>query len=107
VTRQPAVVLEEEQWKRLDDFEGAGYTQVLTTTMLRDGQILPAYIYGPRDIWSRRTSPVRSLTDGWLMAASFVRRIGPWLCQPNLAPPGRGELAPLNLKAPVIALPAA
>jgi len=34
-----------EHWERLDDFEGEGYERALTTTVLRGGRTLAAYIY--------------------------------------------------------------
>ena len=35
----------DEQWDRLDEFEGDGYERVLTTTKLPDGSSAEAYIY--------------------------------------------------------------
>jgi gamma-glutamylcyclotransferase (GGCT)/AIG2-like uncharacterized protein YtfP len=34
-----------EHWPRLDEFEGEGYRRVLTTARLRDGDLVPVYIY--------------------------------------------------------------
>ena len=34
-----------EHWARLDEFEGEGYTRVLTTVKLEDGTAVDAYVY--------------------------------------------------------------
>lgn len=34
-----------EHWPRLDEFEGEGYRRVPTVATLRDGHVVPAYVY--------------------------------------------------------------
>jgi gamma-glutamylcyclotransferase (GGCT)/AIG2-like uncharacterized protein YtfP len=34
-----------EQWARLDEFEGEGYERVVTKAKLKDGSVVPAYVY--------------------------------------------------------------
>ncbi len=35
----------ENEWKRLDEFEGTQYQRVATTAQLEDGRVVPVYVY--------------------------------------------------------------